>query len=63
MNSSNLMDPAANHFSRPMVKGLDPFVEFCSQGPAFTGMKKLDETCVRISLTFEAVPPIYLQSR
>ena len=35
-------------------QGLGSFVDFCCQGPALRGIKKVDKISVRISLTFEA---------
>ena len=40
--------PIASH-----LKGLNPSLDFCCQGPAFTGIK-VDKMSVRISLTLEA---------
>ena len=41
--------PIASH-----LKGLDPSLDLCCQGPALTGIKKVDKMSVRISLTLEA---------
>ena len=43
--------PIASH-----LKGLDPSLNFCCQGPALAGInsRKVDKTSVRISLTLEA---------
>ena len=53
MHSNCILDSVANHLVRHMVfvgnvqqpsiashlKGLDPFLDFCCQGPALTGIK------------------------
>ena len=41
--------PIASH-----LKGLDPSLDFCYQGPALTDIKEGDKMSVRISLTLEA---------
>ena len=54
MHSSYILDSVANHLIRHMVfvgnvqkspiasnlKGLDPSLDFCCQGPAITGIKE-----------------------
>ena len=35
------------------IKGLDPSLDFCCQGPALTGIKEVEKMSVRISLTLE----------
>ena len=68
MHSSFILDSVANLLVRHMVsvgnvqkspiashlKGLDPSLDFCCQGPALTGIRKVDKMSVRISLTLEA---------
>ena len=68
IHSNCILDSVANFLVCPMVfvgnvqksriashlKGLDLSIDFCCQGPALTGIKKVDKMSVRISLTFEA---------
>ena len=68
MHSICILDSVANLLVRHMVfvgnvqkspiashlKGLDPPLYFCCQGPALTGKRKVDKMSFRISLTLEA---------
>ena len=62
MHSSCILDSVANLLVRHMVfvgniqkspiashlKGLDPFFDFCYQGPALTGIKEVDKMSVHL---------------
>ena len=68
MHSNYILDSVANLLVRNMVfvrnvqkspiashlNGLDPSLDFCCQGLALTGIKKVHKMSVRISLTLEA---------